>query len=487
MCGGLTWYTSADVDLFTRVAVGRLIVTSGEVPLQDPFSYSLRKAVWHDHEIIPGLLFYVTSQQAGDLGLFTLKIVFAVVTLLVIINAQRSANNGSVVGTLLLAALLPDLMLIWTPTVRAQVITFLCYAVFLWVFVRVRVRDQRALMLLLPLVEIVWVNSHGGFIIGILFTCVFVSAMYLERRLSWPLLVGLGGVITAPFVNPYGVSFLAFIFGAVTRLPTELYEWYALRPWSAHGVCFYGALGVALLGWRAYRRIPLEGRFFLIVTAYQGARHERLAPLFSIALLIYGVPFLESGLTRIREALPRLSLTVMRSFVAAACLIVVACSIRLLYFLCCRAEGFSLGYAGYPRSAVEWLRDTQPGGRILTHYNDGSYVLWRMGEKFKLSLDGRYDGVYPPETIKLGFDAYSGAGKDQGRALAFFDPDYVLLGPTTPGLCEVGNALRDEMFPRFELVFSADGFCVLSRKGGERASGIVTSYPRPAAMWAPLW
>ena len=86
-CGAMTWYLAADVDLFTRVATGRLIENLGTIPLSDPWAYTPRKSVWHEHEIVPCILFYFVSQNGGDAALFTLKCLFTVVTLSLVIFA----------------------------------------------------------------------------------------------------------------------------------------------------------------------------------------------------------------------------------------------------------------------------------------------------------------------------------------------------------------------------------------------------------------
>lgn len=486
-CGATTWYVSADIDLFTRVATGRLIAQLGEVPLSDPWAYTPRKGTWHEHELIPCVLFYLFSQHGGDTALFALKLAFAVATLMLVFLAQRSAGNATATGLALIALALPDMLSVWLPTVRAQVITYICFAFFLFAFVRARFQGDRCWLLLLPFYEVLWVNSHGGFIVGIIFSTVFTLQMLIEGKHSRLMIISWVGVLLAPLANMYGWSFLFFIFGAVTNLPTEINEWFALRPWTGHGVLVYGITAIVALGLSAWRRIPCEGIVFIGLSALEGFRHERLSPLYTIALSVYGVPLFAEGLLRIRTYWPGFWPILRRSFVASCVLLTAVCGVRLLYVAPQLAKGFQLDYSDYPVAAIDWLRESRPGGTIMTHYNEGSYTLWRIGSQFRISLDGRYDGVYPPETIRMGLEAYEGPTPAQRAALKSFNPDYVLLSPSTPGLCDDQVALREAMYPGYTLAFSDKRFCILER--GERASGgpVVTSYPQKIPIWAPLW
>lgn len=487
-CGATTQYLAPDLDLFTRVALGRLIDVSNDIPVADPWAYTPRKSVWHDHEIVPAILFYATSQTGGDTGLLLLKWCFIATTLALIFAAQRLAGNATATGLAFIALAMPDMLLVWVPNIRAQVLTFLCYSFFLFTFTQARFRGRNSLLLLLPLVEVLWVNSHGGFIIGPIFTTIFAIILWWEKRSSLVVYGALLGVLLAPLCNPYGLSFLRFIFGAVTHLPPEISEWSALRPWTPHGLIVYGLVSLVLLGLRAHRKVPREGLIFIFVSGVEGLRHERLAPLATMAIAVYGIPLFAEGLAVLTRKFPRFFTIFRRSTITALALLTTGYGIRAVVFIPTLAQGFSFDYSQYPVAAIEWLRNSRPGGKILTHYNDGSYVLWRMGTQFKISLDGRYDGLYPPETIRMGLEAYQPGLPAQRTALMAFAPDYVLLGPTTPGLCEPGNMLLGEFYPGFSIVFSDGLYCVLEHTEEKRiASPIVNNHPMPDEMWRPLW
>jgi hypothetical protein len=311
--------------------------------------------------------------------------------------------------------------------------------------------------------------------------------MFIEGKRSPLIVVSWFGVILAPLANMYGWSFLSFIFGAVTNLPFEINEWFALRPWTGHGFLVYGMTAIVVLGFSAWKRIPREGLVFIGLSAAEGFRHERLTPLYTIALSVYGVPLFAAGISKLRTWWPDFWPVLRRSFVASCVLLSAVCGIRFLYWSPLLVTGFTFDYSDYPVAAIEWLRESRPGGTIMTHYNEGSYTLWRMGTHFKISLDGRYDGVYTPETIRMGLEAYEGLTAAQRVALQAFNPDYVLLSPSTPGLCDGEVGLRQAMYPGYVVAFSDKRFCVLERSERASAGPVITSYPQTIPMWTPLW
>src|SRR4051794_584085 len=74
--------TDADPDLFARVAMGHLALSSGAVPLHDPFAFTSKHTMWIDHEWLSGVIFYWIASTFGDFGLFTLKLILPVWSLI---------------------------------------------------------------------------------------------------------------------------------------------------------------------------------------------------------------------------------------------------------------------------------------------------------------------------------------------------------------------------------------------------------------------
>jgi hypothetical protein len=54
-------------------------------------------------------------------------------------------------------------------------------------------------------------------------------------------------------------------------------------------------------------------------------------------------------------------------------------------------SAFKLDYSRQPVETFAWLSQNAEGGKILVHFNHGSYVLLHGYPRFKVSLDARYE------------------------------------------------------------------------------------------------
>jgi hypothetical protein len=71
--------------------------------------------------------------------------------------------------------------------------------------------------------------------------------------------------------------------------------------------------------------------------------------------------------------------------------------------------GLDLEYphVAYPVGAVSFLERQNIRGKLLVPFNYGSYALWELRGKMRVSMDGRYDLVYRLETYQRVDDFFS--------------------------------------------------------------------------------
>ena len=84
----------------------------------------------------------------------------------------------------------------------------------------------------------------------------------------------------------------------------------------------------------------------------------------------------------------------------------------------------------YPVKEVEWIASNFSSGRLLIDFNNGSYALWKLYPRFKISMDGRYEEVYPESTNLLVAQALNGRGNEQVEAVKKINPTLVLTDKT---------------------------------------------------------
>lgn len=499
----LSGYLWADVDLFTRAAVGKIFMLTGDAPYKDLFAYTPTKDIWHDHEVIPGILTYLLTLTGTDISIYIARVVFAALTLVLILLTQRASIQKQQLHYALLLFFFTAWVcqIFWYSILRAHSFSALFFAAFLLFFVSYRNTKKIRWLIPLPLIMTIWVNSHGGFTLGLLTVGGFFGGFFLERfikplrpdnsttvSITAPCLALICSIL-ATTLNFYGLSFLTFIADALLHPPSFIRvdppaiitEWAPL-PWSSfEGMMLLLSLVLIAVGLKiSRRRLPTEAWLLLALTLYAGVSHVRFVPFTFITLVAYySAPFCD-GLDLIASKLDSFKQILQKA------LKLLAAPLTLWFLILTLAplynwRGFSLNYDKYPVSALNWLTATQAPGRLMTSYDSGSFALWRVYPRFKISLDGRFDGAFPVETLQMVFGAYT---TKNARHLEYFerlDPDYVLI--------EANSAEEKEapsLFPnRFEL-YNDNKWIILGRSAPDV---IATDAPDEAikSIWYSEW
>jgi hypothetical protein len=475
----------ADPDLFSRVGMGRLVAVTGGVPRVDPFAYTPRHPVWIDHEWLSGVVFYGLANEGGDWALFVFKLAALLVTIALVAGAARVWTPADRLAGLWLLLGFVGCRWVWASTVRSQVFTYLFLALFLRAFVDFERRGRRLPLALLPPVTALWANAHGGFVVGLgLLGLVLVSTVWQAPRgarlvRAWPVAASLAGCVAATLVNPYGTAYWRWLLHAVAMPRPHITEWAPLDVLGAEGVIPNLLVGLLIAGWwlAPARRHP-TALLCLAASAACGYRHVRLSAIFVLVAVVYGGGLMSAVVERVLVG--RRRETTARSAAILLAGVLPVCAAALLWSLAA-PRAFSLDYRAYPVAAVEWLRETAPGGRVLVDFNLGSYAGWRLYPRFRVSLDGRYEEVYPEETARTVADAFDPASPTQRASFDAVSPDYVLLGARSPAF-----AGRARLAPGWHVAYRDARFAVLSRE--PPPSGRPAGPPaRVRPPWDPLF
>jgi hypothetical protein len=211
------WFTGYNSDVFLHLVTGKHILTTGELPHTDVFSFTLPAEQWVMHEWLYQVFLYSVHDT---LGLFGQKVVGAgVLTTILYINKR----NCEIAGASHFAswAFTLFIFLSWINFIglRPHIITFLFFVINLYLILQYRYRGLVKPLYLMPVLMVLWVNSHGGFLVGIILLGYATLLTVAERhyrsahqKTPWPLISALLLTILASLVNPYGVEQLFFPF-----------------------------------------------------------------------------------------------------------------------------------------------------------------------------------------------------------------------------------------------------------------------------------
>jgi hypothetical protein len=211
-----------DADIGWHIRNGQHILSTRSVPTTDYFSYTMSGRPWYAWEWLYDVLVAGIHSAAGLSGVVLLSALIGALTFALLFrNAMRSSGNLLVAGGLTaLAAVAASIHLL----ARPHMVTWLFTLIWFQQLDRFQ-RGERKSLFLLPALMLLWVNLHGGFLMGIAVTALFLAgnamtwiitssselrsrAQVRMRHLGLTLLLTLG----ATFITPYGYRLYAHLY-----------------------------------------------------------------------------------------------------------------------------------------------------------------------------------------------------------------------------------------------------------------------------------
>jgi hypothetical protein len=446
-------YNFVDIDLWHQMALIRDSLAAGHLLRADVYAYTPTIRPWIDHEWGAGAIAYFGSAWLGSRIIVVLKWALALGTFLLCLAtcSSRKADVRLFAACAPLAIFLMHLG--FFSAVRAQAYTFFFAALLAFVWEKLEKGSTRWLFAWLAVFSL-WVNLHGGFVVGIGLTALYCVEKLLRREHCKPTLLLLAGMLVETWLTPYGSSYFAYLRRALSMSRPYSAEWGAvsgLGPLWA--VCFVAAL---LLAGHAVVKVGIRntlGLLPLAATAAEAALHRKLLPLFAVLWLSYTPAYLQ------RTGIGNWTLVLIqrrRAFVMSAW-IIVACASGVSAIRQ-RPWQLTVPQPIYPVGPVRYLADQHWHGHLLVPFRLGAYVTWKLYPAVKVALDSRYEEVFPDDVVKTVFDFY-GAVPGWRKPLTALPTDLVLVPLDTPVANRMGDTgwVRVYHDQQFDLFASPQG------------------------------
>jgi tetratricopeptide (TPR) repeat protein len=201
-------------DVFWHLATGEWILAHGQMPHTDPFSSTVHGKPWMDWEWLFQVAIRVTYAQGGFNALVIVKAVVVMLAALVLFGTSR--RNGAKPLLAALGVLAAFVAVRDRLEVHPDVLMFLFAAMMLAMLEAARLgakdsgRGHHWWLLGLPVVEVIWVNVHASFLLGLCLVGAygFVHGIEFAAKKQWRcfslILVVNVLMLAACLVNPYG-------------------------------------------------------------------------------------------------------------------------------------------------------------------------------------------------------------------------------------------------------------------------------------------
>lgn len=403
----LSFRSISSLDYGIHIATGRWILQHNQVPETDPFSWS-----FSDHTYLAyhwGFQVIMAKLEAvmGLIGPILFRCLVITLTISMLLSNLILKKIPPVLGTLCL--FLSLVMLDSRMLIRPELFSYLLLAMITLIieYQRKNGPNPRSLLFILPLIFLVWINTHiylfGFFVAG----CYLLEGiMYrkLDKSLNLAILLSL----LVLWLNPYGIQAITEPFHLLTRLDqsnpfkqiiSELRSPLAYLFDIRNGI----VLDRSLLSWLIFT--------FLMVPSLWGLAKNRewtggvilcvfwllsVSAIRNIGLLaVAGLPHIASGLRFFLQDYPKLSRILEHRHVQRISLaILLVASLRVVtgaWYLSNRSPvRLNVGYESgkIPVKAASFVEQHNLKGYGFNTLNAGGALLLNAGSH-KIFIDGR--------------------------------------------------------------------------------------------------
>ena len=401
----LTAVPVANNNLWTLMKVGEIIVDTGRIPetLLFPFT-TVRDNHFNAHEWLASVFFHELDRMVGLRNLMWVVSLFAVAqfALCVALAKRRSASLGAALLLALLAMICANARYV----LRPEMIALLLLVLLLLVLHRYQAQRRWPVLAWTLILEVVWANCHGSFLLGPAIVGIFALgegltasraasgtlALRLRQGWSagWPYAVTMLAMIAVCVANPGGWKLLAFPFQLQdSKVMRELIgEW--LPTFSPRFMIERAFLIFALVGLAAVLLMARLRRFlgatdallFLFFAALALDRSRHIVWFGFIAMTVC------ARLLGHVEISPRRELQ-LRCAAAAFAAAGLFADMRLG-----NAVGARISYSpsdNFSAAMVTELASPTMTGNVMNSYELGSELIYRDWPRLKPSIDTRVD------------------------------------------------------------------------------------------------
>ncbi|MDP2911967.1 MAG: tetratricopeptide repeat protein [Candidatus Omnitrophota bacterium] len=405
--------TIVDNDLWLHIKSGEYIVKNLSIPKIDIFSYTLENQALIHYDWISGVLYYLIFICFGWACINILKA--SVIALCFFILFLIASKEKKIIYFIFFAVL-SILAFDYRSVARPEIFSYLLLCVFLYIL------EKDRHVYLLPLLQVLWVNLHGYFILGpVLIVIYFLNEIFYGNIIkSKRLFIVLGLTIASCLVTPYFYHGILYP-GQVIK---EAFAGHKLYMQSVHELkspvnfeftryIFFWLLVILSsvtflinLKKAKIKHVFVFSLFFLV--SYTAIRYM---PLFIFAALpLASINLEEAELTKgIKE----------KRYYGIAVLLICAAMYLFLsnrYYVFINQSDFKKTEFCFsrlliPSGACDFLEKNKIKGRIFNTMDFGPYIAYRFYPDRRIFIDTRIGFLYKKDFYELYTQAQNYPGK----------------------------------------------------------------------------
>ena len=488
-----------DPDTVQYMAAGKYIIEHG-FSKTNIFSfvttpgYPMHWSEWF-FEIITYLAYLIGQWNA----LVILQIILILSIFFVVLKICQQQKTGYFYISILL--FISSLIAAERFMLRADLFALLLLLVSLYILNKHQ-NENTKLIYFIPLIHLIWVNSHPSFPLSFVIITIFIIANLFKKELrqkTLQLIVILILCVLLSFLNPNGIGGLTWPFQMMIgdmkfltqynaefqgpfqnqifqspKFAVNLYKYFV----------FFSSL-LLLINIKRVRATHLLLYGFSLALSAQSVRHIALFSLISSTFLPH---YLNESVNKINDWFNSIKNKRQKTYSEAPKQLIKLLSLLIMFFFMFkfgaeiinndfyikdqRSRRFGFGFSEiiYPEKAIQFIENNNIEGNGFNSYIIGTYLNWRLFPKKKNFIDGH---TFSPET----FNYYINIAKGDipySEAVEKYNLNYFLLAHTdTLNKNLTIKLYRDE---NWLPVYFDDFFIIFINKNNQTNKNIIEKY-----------
>jgi hypothetical protein len=394
---------NGDGDLGRHITIGNYVLNNWTIPTRDIFSHTMTGAYLVPHEWLAGVIFALATRLLGLNGdvLVAGIVISSAFTIVYKQTVDRGVFRLIALGITAWAALASFLH--WL--VRPHLFSFLFIAVWILILEKA-VSNKKRNLWTLPVIMLIWANTHGGFFLGFLILGAYFTGWiweYWQGRSDKETGIHLASVgilsFAVSFINPAGTHLWITSAGLIGKsfIINNTSEYLSPNFHITSTWPFLVMLSLGLvLSWnsnklRMYELLLLMG--WTILSLYMA----RNIPLYAIVTAPYlGVliqPALDgfAKLKKINDSLTGVEINLKGIVFPILAIILITTAFLSGVRLDVQQRGNIHDPSRFPVDAVNWLEQNPQQGNMFNEFIWGGYLLYRLWPDQTIYMDGTTD------------------------------------------------------------------------------------------------
>lgn len=384
-----------DHDIFWHIQAGEEIIYSKSLVLNNGWSFSSPDHYWYNISWLWDIILWAVDKFLSIKYIYLLTaILYGLIISLIskYLILFKKLDRFEIIFSVFLSTLI-----LWDfASSRPYTLTIIFSLIYLIQLKKYSVKKNLSLLVPLPLIMLIWVNTHGGFFIGCyLLLCYFVFNTNSFRDLDYKFLLIAISTALILFVNPYHIHIIKAVASTTSSEFTKsIDEWQPLSFGKHHFIfCIYFLFFILTMDIRN-NYIGLFEKFNSFLWLIMSLLYVRNIPIF----VILSITFFTSNIQNLRilkqlkiEPSP---LTKKQFLLCLICLLSIAIVFTTKYWpnVLIPKEN--------PIPAIKYITHKHPEKKFLNDYGIGGAIIYFGKGNQKVFVDGRAGTAYPEKVLE---------------------------------------------------------------------------------------